>query len=515
MSWNFKTAFSQWLNDLTGRKEYHRYKEKELRLLRIWSQGFWLLAVLGALVYLGWCFRVANWKVWYVFVPFILAEIGFFIMLLLWGVLLWTKRHHRPEGVPAKTPFTVDVFVCVCGEPVEIVAQTIEAASKLDYDKKTVYVLDDGHSGEVRALAGKWGCTYLAREEHKFAKAGNLNFGFKNSRGDLVLTLDADQVAKPELIKRIVGYFDFKHIAYVQTSQRFSVPEDDPWGNSDLVFYKAMQSGKDSMNAAISCGSGVMYRRAALEDIGGFSEWNVVEDLHSSLKLHDRGWTSIYHDTSYTHGLAPRDIYTHIRQRWQWAVDSLRTIFFDSPFKHKGLNSFQKLQYFHFGYNYIAYGLCLPVFFILPIWSLFTGDFILMAPIWVFAAVRLPYLLAQMVSNKLLTDGAHTFKAFQAQAGLFGTYFNAFLTALCNPRSVPRYTVTSKKTREVPYGLRLRLLWPHLVLASGTVAAVLYGISHRGNTPALVVVNVVWCCWTLLVISRIVVLGLVPKLYGT
>ena len=66
-----------------------------------------------------------------------------------------------------------------------------------------------------------------------------------------------------------------------------------------------MQAGKDTDNAAFSCGSGVIYRRKALEEIGGFSTWNLVEDVHTSMLLHDRGWRSIYYNYPLTKGTAP------------------------------------------------------------------------------------------------------------------------------------------------------------------------------------------------------------------
>ncbi len=513
MPWDYKRAIKDWWNDLLGRKDYRRYQEKETRWQRIGSQILWVLSVICALFYIGWCMANANWRLWFAFVPFIIAEIACFFLMVLWGVMVWIKRRHRPDGIEPKTRLSVDVFVCVCREPLDIVAPTIAAAARLDYDNKKVYILDDGDDPDVKALADKHGCQYFGRPTHEFAKAGNLNYGFRRSSGDLILALDADQVAEPEMIKHIIGYFELKHIGFVQTNQRFNVPPDDPWGNSDVVFYKAMQSGKDNANAAISCGSGVMYRRAAIESIGGFSEWDVVEDLHTSLRLHDKGWTSVYHDTSYTFGSAPQDIISHTKQRWQWAVDSMRMIFHDNPFKHKGLNFFQKVQYFHFGYHYVVYGLFLPVFFILPIFTLFSHQFILLAPITVFLLVRLPYYVTQTLNDKVLTGWTYSFKAFQAQAGLFAIFFNAIVVAALHPSTVPKYTVTSKKVHEVSLKNRLRLTWLHLLLVAASLAAMMYGVLTVQKDFWFLAINIFWGMWTILTLSRFIILGWFPGLY--
>lgn len=506
-------ALKNWWDDLLGRKEYKRYHEKEFRWNRLGAQILWILSMFFFLFYIVWCFLHTNWKLWFVFIPFISAEIAFFISLVIWGIMLWTRRHHDPAGIHGKTHFSVDVFICTCEEPIDIITPTIVAASRLDYDNKKIYILDDGHQPEVKALAEKYGCHYLARPTHEHAKGGNLNYGFRHSNGDLLLLLDADQVAQPEMIKHLIGYFDIPQVGFVPTPQRFKLPKGDPWGNADTVFYKAMQLGKDNVNAAISCGSCVMYRRSAIESIGGFSEWNIVEDLHTSLCLHDKGWKSIHHDTSYAYGTAPQDIVSHTKQRWQWAIDATRMILFDNPFKRKGLSLVQKIQYFHFGYNYILFGLFLPIFFLVPIYTLFSHQFILLTSITAFIIVRLPYFITQMFANRLMTEGTYSYKTFQAQVGFFATYFHAIAQTVFHPSVIPSYTVTSKKRRKVNFLNRLRLTWPHLLIAGASIAAMIYAAVTIQDDWAFLALNAVWGIWTVVSLSRFIILGLCPQLY--
>ena len=325
-----QSAVKNWLDDLLGRKEYNRFREGELRRERNAGQLCAILTSLCALFYVGWCCTRANWVTWYAFVPFILAELAFLVLLLLWFSMLWNKRHHPGSGPDPHRNFRVDVFIPVCGEPFEIIEPTVAAAAQLDYPHKKLYLLDDGSDDRVKELAEKYAAGYFRRPSNGGRKAGNLNHALERTDGDLILALDADQIAQPGLIKAIIGYMDYAHIGFVQTAQSFAVPKDDPWGNSDPVFYKAMQSGKNYSNSAISCGSGVLYRRTALAAVGGFSTWNLVEDVHTSMHLQEQGWHGVYHDTAYTQGTAPTDVINHEKQRWQWAVDSLRFFFWAS-----------------------------------------------------------------------------------------------------------------------------------------------------------------------------------------
>jgi len=509
---NIKAGIKNEIDDILGRKTYQRYLEKERRKRRIAGHVFSLLLVISAGCYIVWCVLNANWEYWYTFIPFLMAELGFLLLLLLWINILWAKRFHKPDGPPLeKQDFSVDIFIPVSKEPVDLVEKTVSAASSIDYKDKKVYILDDGGDDNIKALAEKYKVVYRRRSLHKNRKAGNLNYGLEQSTGDLILVLDADQVPDPGIIDNIIGYFTIPRIGFVQTEQRFSLPEGDPWGNSDVVFYKVMMPGKDFDNAAISCGSGVMYRRTALASVGGFSTWNLVEDLHTSMQLHSNGWVSVYHMKPYTTGTAPREVISYLKQRWQWALDSLRIFLWDNPLKYKGLSWKQKLQYFHFGYNYIAFGVLLPIYFVLPIWALFTHKFMISAPLSNYVLARLPYFLFHMIANKFITDRYLTFKSFQSQAGLFGGYFDAFLTALLSKNRVPGYTVTSKKALRASFFSGLYRCFPHIVFVVFSAWAIIHGLYTITNDPWFLLVNVFWAGWIIIVLWRFIMLSLFSK----
>src|SRR5207247_9792370 len=76
-------------------------------------------------------------------------------------------------------------------------------------------------------------------------------------------------------------------------------------GEQNRIFCSLLQPGKDRLNAAFFCGSCGVLRRAALEDVGGFSTLSVTEDMETSIKLHARGWRSVYHGETLAFGLAP------------------------------------------------------------------------------------------------------------------------------------------------------------------------------------------------------------------
>jgi cellulose synthase (UDP-forming) len=178
-----------------------------------------ILAVAVTIYYLYW--RVAetfnpnalffSWSLW-------CAEVfGFFTTLLFYFTVWKPITREAPEPLEGRT---VDVLIPTINEPVEVLRKTLLACNDLKYPHRTL-VLDDGGRDEVRELCGELGCIYLAREEHKDAKAGNLNFGLEHSEAEFVAVFDADHAPLPHFIDRLMGYFEDDELGFAQAPQEF------------------------------------------------------------------------------------------------------------------------------------------------------------------------------------------------------------------------------------------------------------------------------------------------------
>ncbi len=492
-----------WWSDVLGTKVYFRFLEKEDRKRRLAGQFLTFITVVLGFSYLIWHFDFINWGFWYYSFIFFLAELIGLFLFEFFAFNAWFLRFHSPQGVPIENPLSVDIMITVAGEPVELLKDTIEAAVQIDHPYKKVYVLDDKGSPEYQQVAQRFGCGYFAREDHSHAKAGNLNYAFQRTSGDLILTLDADQVPQPHIVNTLIGYFKFPRVAFVQTKQDFKVPKGDPFGNADRIFYNVMQAGKDTDNAAFSCGSGVIYRRKALEEIGGFSTWNLVEDVHTSMLLHDRGWRSIYYNYPLTKGSAPADIYGVYKQRRQWAADSLRMLFWDNPFLRKGLSFKQKFQYFHLGFVYLVAAFVMPLFFLTPIVALLTNNFVLTAPVSSYVLHRFPYFIAMSVAYGIINYPTPYMRAFQMWTGLFPAFIHATWIALRSRKKKPHYQVNVK-----PIGkIEKRNPWLAILPQGGIILLSIFSVIYTFIKEVIAwdfyLLNLVWCTWSIWTMSGI------------
>lgn len=515
MAWYFKTPIiGPLLLEILhpDRVPSRRYFERQDRSRRIRARCLALLTIATGLLYLAWAGTHLDWGHPLVATLFLGAEAGCLALFLLATINVWALRYKPAEGLPGGDPMSLDVFVTACREPIQVLRKTLTAVARISWrGPLELYLLDDGGSEEARQLAEELGINYLSRIREGLPntdfKAGNLNYGLSRSDGELVLVVDADQVVDPEIAEKLCGYMRFERVAFVQSKQDFLVPKGDPFFSSDEVFYDAVQIGYDADDTVISCGSGVVYRRAALEEIGGFATWNLVEDLTTSYELHSRGWKSFYYAYPLATGLAPHDIGSVYQQRGQWALDTMRLFVWDNPLFKKGLAWRRKLSYLVICFSYVAAALLFPFFFTVPLWtylsgtSVFTGEAIAVE----FGFLRLLYFAAMAFALRYLFRGRSAGKQFRMLCGLFPIYLRGLVLAfLFPPGRKPRYrtnNATLGKTWRLPAPVALlpqiglfaaNATLPFYALWQGTAEARVILVAAVISTLAL------WALWHIL-----------------
>lgn len=122
---------------------------------------------------------------------------------------------------------SVNIMITSCGEPTEVVINTITAAAMQDYpsERFRVFVLDDGHDIGLRhavdllnlrlGKAAGPAVLYLSRtlqpgQESNF-KSGNLRFGIDESQflgegSEYLAGLDADMIPEQDWLRRMIPH---------------------------------------------------------------------------------------------------------------------------------------------------------------------------------------------------------------------------------------------------------------------------------------------------------------------
>lgn len=356
------------------------------------------LFVVVSLGYFIWRFSyTVNWLVWFAIPLFILEFYNFLNTLFF---LITTQKVSYPKWQEPLKKKSVDIFIPTYNEPEEIVEMTTIGALAVRGVNK-VFVLDDGNRENIKKLAKRLKAEYLARGENSHAKAGNLNYGLKFSDADFIINVDCDHVPQPHFIERLLGYFADEKLAFIQTPQVFynrdSIQHIDTsvrslW-NEQTMFYESIQPGKNRFNASFFCGSGAMIRRAALDSVGGYATGTATEDIHTSIRLHSKGWKSLFVHELLAYGLAPEDLREYHKQRVRWGAGSLGLLFRspDSPLWTKGLSLMQRLCYLNSAMAYME-GTLKVFYFTVPLYVIFISHDLLYIDFFGYLAIFIPFL---------------------------------------------------------------------------------------------------------------------------
>jgi cellulose synthase (UDP-forming) len=403
------------------------------------------------------------------------AELLAFALCVTGGWIQLRPSSRRPEPLPEdrRTWPSVDVMIPTYDEPVALVEATLMAARRIRYPTPRIrlHLLDDGAANDVSSVANgrmpteaasrasrlrdvcaRVGATYLRRDSNDGAKAGNLNHAFGLSRGEYVLVLDADHRPDPDILMKTVGLMiRDEALAFVQTPHAFANhdPIERNLGLKDMrladdpLFHSNVQRGLDSWNAAVFCGTGAVFRRRCLEEIGGFRSKTLREDFETSLELHAAGYRSAFLEESLATSVLPETLTAFAIQRTRWAQGTMQLLLVDNPVFKAGLTLPQRLCYMGvFGKAFLP--LTRLIFLLGPAIYLLLGLKIYNTDAGGFLSTALPYLACLFVASLGLYKAVFWGRVYELVQA-FATSAAA-LKALRHPRDA-RFLVTPKNER--------------------------------------------------------------------
>ena len=331
-----------------------------------------------------------------------------------------------------KNPVTIDIFIPVYGEPISEIHDTALAARDA-YGLHKTFILDDGKSDEVEALAKRLKINYIRRPTNENAKAGNINYALSQTNGDFFLILDADFVAEPEILYETLPFFEDELLAFVQTPQYYSNQTNFVSTAASFmqhVFYSLIQAGKNKFNASFCVGTNVVFRRSAVQSIGGVYQKSKSEDIWTSLYLHEKGYRSIYIPTLLAVGKTPENLAAYSKQQLRWATGSFEIFLRRNPLFIKRLSMDQRLQYLTTT-SYYFVGFSVLLLLLLPPLQIFfnLSPISTNIPVWQWALMYSGFYVTQLVLA-FYTMGGLRFRTLVLANVSFPIYVKAFFNAL-------------------------------------------------------------------------------------
>ena len=262
-----------------------------------------------------------------------------FITIVLY--LLGNSREKKRKKVPVLKEWpTVTVQLPIYNEKYTV-ERLLRAVTKLDYpaERIEIQVLDDSTDDTaqlVREMVRDYksngvNIEWLHRANRRGYKAGALSEALPSARGDLIAIFDADFVPKPDWLKRTIPLFQNSELGCLQTR----------WGHTNrnysaLTRAEAMaidghflieQTARSRNELFLNFnGTAGVWRRACIEDAGGWQWDTLTEDLDLSYRAQMRGWKIDYLPDVVVPAELPAQVEAFKKQQFRWAKGSFQVV---------------------------------------------------------------------------------------------------------------------------------------------------------------------------------------------
>jgi cellulose synthase/poly-beta-1,6-N-acetylglucosamine synthase-like glycosyltransferase len=278
------------------------------------------------------------WTICYLSVLAGLSAYGVHRYFIIYLFLKNRKREVVPPGRFDPLP-RVTVQLPIFNE-VYVVERLLRSVSELDYpqDRLQIQVLDDS-TDDTRELTAAcasglrergFDVQLIHRVDRTGFKAGALAVGLESADGEFVCILDADFVPPPDLLRRTIDFFTDPKIGMIQTR----------WGHlnrgySLLTRVQAMfldghllleQTARSRSGRFFNFnGTAGLWRKACIEQSGGWQHDTLCEDLDLSYRAQLAGWRFIFLPDVVTPAELPVDMNGFKSQQHRWTKGSVQT----------------------------------------------------------------------------------------------------------------------------------------------------------------------------------------------
>lgn len=275
--------------------------------------------VLGALI------DALNW------IFFFAIALGIVRAVTLTALAMLPRRKAPDPVAPGAEPL-VTVIIPAYNEEMVIEA-SVRRILESDWPKLEVIVADDGSRDRTSPIVAEaFGNDPRVRlmTMTNGGKASALNRALRVASGEIVVALDADTQFERETIARLVRWFANPRIGAVAGNARVGnrVNIVTRWQAVEYVTAQNIERRALGPLDAIMVVPGAVgaWRRAALEDVGGYPEDTLAEDQDLTIAVQRKGWKVAYDQDAVAWTEAPETLGALSKQRFRWAYGTLQCL---------------------------------------------------------------------------------------------------------------------------------------------------------------------------------------------
>lgn len=221
-----------------------------------------------------------------------------------------------------------------------VIERLIDSIAHFEYprDRFEIHILDDSTDETLQVTAKKveeykakgFNIEQIIRQNRQGYKAGALKDGMKYAKGEFIAIFDADFLPHPDFLKKTLSYFKDPKVGVVQT--RWEHINEDYSIITKLqalqlnVHFSVEQVGRMKGNLLLQFnGTAGIWRRATIDDAGGWEADTLTEDLDLSIRAQLKGWKIKYLENIGAPAELPAEMNSFKSQQFRWMKGGAET----------------------------------------------------------------------------------------------------------------------------------------------------------------------------------------------
>ncbi len=295
----------------------------------------------------------------YVFQNYVNTVVGFVILcacMVVYGLYSlaatkYQKRKLKKHPIVVNENFKPLVTVMIPAHDEEaVISNTVENILNMDYPNFEVIVIDDRSSDNTASVIKDLEVKHeqvraLIREKDAFpGKSAVLNDALKIARGEAILVFDADATVEPDFLNKLIPHLEPADVGAVQARKIIRNKDVNfltRCQNNEYTFDTYLQVSRDAIKGAVELrGNGELIKRQALEDIDGWNNYTITDDLDMSTRLHIKGWDVRFCPDACVYEEGIVYVFPLFRQRRRWLEGTIRRYleYFGAAMKSKKMS---------------------------------------------------------------------------------------------------------------------------------------------------------------------------------
>ena len=240
--------------------------------------------------------------------------------------VLGVKKHHEMPSI--------SIIVPAYNEGL-LMERALKSLMELEYPEYEIVVVDDGSRDDTLARAVAWEGRRGPAEvkvvtKRNGGKASALNAGIAASKHPFILCMDADSYLHPKTLLRAIEHFGDPSVGAVAGNVKVENRGKIITKLQALEYIEGLNMPRRAQGfvAAVNIVPGPvgMFRREALEEVGGYDTDTFAEDADLTLKMISAGWRVVYEDGAIAWSEAPERWIDLVQQRYRWTRGILQAL---------------------------------------------------------------------------------------------------------------------------------------------------------------------------------------------